>query len=140
MVNTKKTKKTKVKKIANVLQRVIVNVAPQSRPKSKNTKAFVNSGFNKYQAQSRMMNELSSMPNKIKDIISNKQNETFKELESKFKEFSFEQDFMKRQIKARVEKQALDIYLENVGGAIGKNLKELKAGVSDFETGIPIPG
>jgi len=86
-----------------------------------------------------MMNELSSMPNKIKDIISNKQNETFKELESKFKEFSFEQDFMKRQIKARVEKRAMDQYLENIGGAIGKNLKELKDGVSDFETGIPIP-
>ena len=86
-----------------------------------------------------MMNELSSMPNKIKDIIGDKQNETFKELESKFKEFSFEQDFLKKQIKARVEKQALDKYLENVGGVIGKNLKELKAGVSDFETGIPIP-
>jgi arginyl-tRNA synthetase len=86
-----------------------------------------------------MMNELSSMPNKIKDIISDKQNETFKELESKFKEFSFEQDFMKRQIKARVEKQALDKYLENIGGVIGKNLKELKAG-GDFETGIPITG
>ena len=138
MVKTKKTKKTKVKKIANVLQRVIVNVTP-TRAKSKNTKAFVNNGFNKFQAQSRMMNELSSMPNKIKDIISNKQNETFKELESKFKEFSFEQDFMKRQIKARVEKRAMDQYLENIGGAIGKNLKELKDGVSDFETGIPIP-
>ena len=138
MVKSKKTKKTKVKKIANVLQRVIVNVAP-ARAKSKNTKAFVNSGFNKFQAQSRMMNELSSMPNKIKDIISDKQNETFKELESKFKEFSFEQDFMKRQIKARVEKQALDKYLENIGGVIGKNLKELKAG-GDFETGIPITG
>ena len=138
MVKTKKTKKTKLKKIANVLQRVIVNVAPQARAKSNNKKAFVNSGFNKFQAQSRMMNELSSMPNKIKDIISDKQNDTYKELESKFKEFSFEQDFMKRQIKARVEKQALDKYLENIGGAIGKNLKELKSGV-DFETGIAIP-
>ena len=123
MVKTKKTKKTKVKKIANVLQRVIVNVTPPTRAKSKNTKAFVNNGFNKFQAQSRMMNELSSMPNKIKYIIGDKQNENFKELESKFKEFSFEQDFMKRQIKARVEKQALDRYLENIGGELNKCLR-----------------
>ena len=123
MVKTKKTKKSKVKKIANVLQRVVVNVAPQARAKSNNKKAFVNSGFNKFQSDSRLMNELSSMPNKIKDIIGNRQNETFKELESQFKEFTVQQDFMKRQISRRVEKQTLDKYLENVGGVIGKNLK-----------------
>ena len=38
MVKTKKTKKSKVKKIANVLQRVVVNVAPQARAKSNNNK------------------------------------------------------------------------------------------------------
>ena len=59
-----------------MLQRVIVNEQPQSRAKGKNTKAFVHNGFNKFQAQSRMMKELSSMPNKIKDIIGDKQNET----------------------------------------------------------------
>ena len=90
MVKTKKTKKARVKKIANVLQRVIVNVAP-ARPKSRNTKAFVNSGFNKFQAESRLMGELSSMPHKIKDIISDKQNDTYKEMQSKFKEFSVQQ-------------------------------------------------
>ena len=47
---------------------------------------------------------------------------------------------MKRQIKTRVEKQNLNRYLENVGSVIFKNLKELKAAVSDFETGIPLPG
>ena len=135
MVKTKKTKKAKVKKIANVLQLVIVNLAP-ARPKSRNTKAFFNNGFNKFQAQSRMMNELSSMPNKIKDIISDRQNDTYKEMESKFKEFSVEQDFMKRQIKARVEKQALDKYLENIGGTLNKSLRELKSGVIDTPTGI----
>ena len=56
------------------------------------------------------MGELSSMPNKIKDIIGNKQNDTFKALEAQFKEFTVQQDFMKRQIKARVEKQTLRKY------------------------------
>ena len=83
-----------------------------------------------------MMNELSSMPNKIKDIINDRQNDTYKELESKFKEFSFEQEFMKKQISSRVEKQALDRYLENIGGGLNKSLRELKSGVIDTPTGI----
>ena len=82
------------------------------------------------------MNELSSMPNKIKDIIGNKQNETYREMESKFKEFSVAQEFMKKQITARVEKQALDRYLENIGGTINKSLRELKSGIIDTPTGI----
>ena len=111
-------------------------MAPQARAKSNNKKAFINNGFNKFQSDSRLMNELSSMPNKIKDILGNKQNETYKELESQFKEFSVAQEFMKRQIKARVEKQSLDKYLENIGETINKSLKELKSGVVDVDTAI----
>ena len=138
MVKTKKKKekKTKVKKIANVLQRVIVNVVPQS--KSKNKKAFINNGFNKFQSQNRIMTELSSMPTRIKEIINNKQNDTTALMQEKFNQISISQDLMKRQILNRVEKQAMNKYLENIGGVIGKDIKELKNGTQDFETGLPL--
>ena len=135
MFKTKKEKKTKVKKISNVLQRVIVNVVPQS--KSKNKKAFINNGFNKFQSQNRMMAELSSMPTRIKEIISNKQNDTSALMEEKFKQISISQDLMKRQILNRVEKQAMNKYLDNIASGLNKDVKDLKQG-ADFETGLLI--
>ena len=141
MVKTKKLKKaTKVKKIANVLQRVVVNVktAP-SRTKSKNAKAHSNNGFNQFQAQSRMMNELSSMPNRIKEIIGGRRDETSALLEERFKQISTEQQLMNRQLAGRVEKQSMNKYLENIASRLNLDVKQLKSGVSqDIDTGIPI--
>ena len=138
MVKTKKEKKSKVKKIANVLQRVIVNVVPAKSKNNKNKNVFLNNGFNKFQSQNRMMAEISSMPTRIKEIMSNKRDDTTALMEEKFKQISISQDLMKRQILNRVEKQAMNKYLENIGGFIGKDIKELKSGVIDFETGLPL--
>ena len=135
MVKTKKEKKTKAKKIANVLQRVIVNVIPQS--KSKNKKTSINNGFNKFQSQNRMMAELSSMPTRIKEIMSNKRDDTTALMEEKFKQISISQDLMKRQILNRVEKQAMNKYLDNIASGLNKDVKDLKQG-ADFETGLLI--
>ena len=142
MVKTKKDKKTKVKKIANVLQRVVVNVQPPTRAKkSKNAKAYNNNGFNQFQSQSRMMNELASMPNRIKEIVSGRRDDTNKEFEERFKQISIIHDIMNRQILSRVEKQSLDRYLSNIGNYIGQDIKDIKRGLLDIETptGTPIP-
>ena len=135
MVKVKK--KTKVKKIANVLQRVTVNVQP-AKPRSRNAKAYTNNGFNQFQAQNRMMSELSSMPNRIKEIISNRREESNALMEEKFKQISVTQEYMSRQIKNRVEKQTMNKYLDNIAEAIDKKSDDLKKGVKDFESGIPI--
>ena len=136
MVKVKK--KTKVKKIANVLQRVTVNVQPASKPRSRNAKTYTNNGFNQFQAQNRMMSELSSMPNRIKEIISNRREESNSLMEEKFKQISVTQEYMSRQIKNRVEKQTMNKYLDNIAEAIDKKSDDLKKGVKDFESGIPI--
>jgi hypothetical protein len=142
MVKTKKEKKTKVKKIANVLQRVVVNVktAPP-KTRSKNAKTFNNNGFNQFQSQSRMMNELASMPNQIKQIVNSRRDDTNKEFEERFKQISIAHDIMNRQILSRVEKQSLDRYLSNIGNYIGQDIKDIKRGLLDIETptGTPIP-
>ena len=139
MVKTKKVKKTKAKKIANVLQRVTVNVQPSSKPRSRNAKAHANNGFNQFQAQSRMMNELSSMPNRIKEIIGGRRDETSALMEERFKQISTEQQLMNRQLAGRVEKQSMNKYLENIASRLNLDVKQLKSGVSqDIDTGIPI--
>jgi phosphate uptake regulator len=140
MVKTKKDKKTKVKKISNVLQRVVVNVQSATRARSKNAKSYANNGFNQFQSQSRMMNELASMPNQIKQIVNLRRDDTNKEFEERFKQISIIHDIMNRQILSRVEKQSLDRYLSNIGGFIDKDIKEIKRGVLDIDTptGKPI--
>ena len=45
-----------------------------------------------------MMAELSSMPTRIKEIMSNKRDDTTALMEEKFKQISISQDLMKRQI------------------------------------------
>ena len=135
MVKVKK--KTKVKKVANVLQRVTVNVQP-AKPRSRNAKTYTNNGFNQLQAQNRMMSELSSMPNRIKEIISNRRGESNALMEEKFKQISVTQEYMSRQIKNRVEKQTMNKYLDNIAEAIDKKSDDLKKGVKDFESGVPI--
>jgi hypothetical protein len=132
-----KTKKTKVKKISNVLQRVVVNVQP-ARPRSKNTKAYSNNGFNQFQAQSRMMLELNNMPNRIKEIVGARREESNTLMEERFKQISIEQDTINRKLAGRIEKQTLNKYLENIAGFMGKNIKDLKSGAQEFETGVPI--
>jgi vesicle coat complex subunit len=135
-----KVKKTKVKKIANVAQRVVVNVQPaSSRPRSKNTRSFTNNGFQQYQAQSRIMNELSNMPNAIKQIVSERRDVTSSIMEERFRQISVAQELMNRQILGRVEKQTLDKYLENIASGLSMNVKDLKSGGQDFPTGTPIP-
>jgi hypothetical protein len=135
MVKVKK--KTKVKKIANVLQRVIVNVQP-SRTRSKNAKSYSNNGFSQFQAQSRMMIELNSMPNRITEIIGSRRDETSALMEEKFKQISSEQQLMNRQILNRVEKQSMNKYLENIASGLNVDVKNLKTGSQDVEAGIPI--
>ena len=132
-----KTKKTQVKKIANVVQRVILNVTP-SKPRAKNAESYGTNCFNLFQAKSRMMLELQNMPNQIKQIVSDRRNESNLLFEERFKQLSVNQDFMKRQILSRVEKQTLNKYLENIGGFIDKDIKQIKSGAQDFETGIPV--
>ena len=135
MAKEKKTKKAKVKKIANVIQRVIVNVQP--RAKSKNVLTYSNNGFNKFQAKNRMMAELNSMPSRIKEIIGNKRDDTTALMEEKFKQISISQDLMKRQILNRVEKQAMNKYLDNIASGLNINVKDLQSGiVVDAVTGI----
>jgi hypothetical protein len=134
MVKTKKDKKTKVKKIANVLQRVTVNVQP-AKPRSRNTKAYVNNGFNQFQAQSR---QIANLPNQIKEILGSRQEATSAIYETQLKELQQRQDYMDTLIKARVEKQSLDKYLTTIGESINKNLKEIKSGTQDFPSGTPI--
>jgi hypothetical protein len=135
MVKVKK--KTKVKKIANVLQRVTVNVQT-AKPRSRNAKAYTNNGFNQFQAQNRMMSELSSMPNRIKEIISNRREESNALMEEKFKQISVTQEYMSRQIKNRVEKQTMNKYLDNIASGLKVDSDDLKKGVKDFESGVPI--
>ena len=137
MAKDKKTKKTKVKKIANVVQRVIVNVTP-SKSRSKNAKSYGTNGFDLFLAKSRMMMELQNMPNQIKQIVSERRNESNSFLEDQFQQLSVTQDSMKKQILSRVEKQSLDKYLQNIGGFIDKDIKQIKSGAQDFESGIPI--
>ena len=135
MAKEKKTKKAKVKKIANVIQRVIVNVQP--RAKSKNVLTYSNNGFNQFQAKNRMMAELNSMPSRIKEIIGNKRDDTTALMEEKFKQISISQDLMKRQILNRVEKQAMNKYLDNIASGLNINVKDLQSGiVVDAVTGI----
>jgi len=136
MVKVKKKSKVK-KKIANGLQRIVVNVKT-AKPRSRNAKAYTNNGFNQFQAQNRMMSELSSMPNRIKEIISNRREESNALMEEKFKQISVTQEYMSRQIKNRVEKQTMNKYLDNIAEAIDKKSDDLKKGVKDFESGIPI--
>jgi hypothetical protein len=135
MVKVKK--KTKVKKIANVLQRVTVNVQT-AKPRSRNAKAYTNNGFNQFQAQNRMMSELSSMPNRIKEIISNRRQESNALMEEKFKQIKAAQELMTRQITNRVEKQTMNKYLDNIASGLKVDVKNLKTGVNDIESGIPI--
>jgi hypothetical protein len=140
MVKKTKTKKAKVKKIANVLQRVVVNVkASPSKPRSKNAKAHVNSGFNQFQSQTRIMNELGSMPTRIKEIIGDRRNETNSLMEEKIKQINIEQKLMNRQILNRVEKQSMTKYLDNIAFGLNVDVKQLKSGApQDIDTGIPI--
>ena len=138
MVKVKK--KTKVKKIANVLQRVTVNVQP-AKPRSRNAKTYTNNGFNQFQAQNRMMSELSSMPNRIKEIISNRREESNALMEEKFKQISVTQELLSRQINNRVEKQTLHKYIDNIAEAIDQKPDDLKRGVmKDIATATPILG
>ena len=141
MVKVKK--KSKLKKLGNVNQNVIVNVQPPAKLRSKNTKSFNNNGFFKFQSNARVMTELSSMPNKIREIISQRQNETNSNYERQLKDLMANQEFMKRQISARIEKQTLDKYLQNIANNFGNtkpvSLKDLKSGIADFDSGIPIP-
>jgi hypothetical protein len=136
MVKVKK--KTKVKKIANVLQRVVVNVQPAGRTKSKNAKSFNSNGFSQFQAQARIMGELNQMPNRIKEIIGTRRDETSALMEERFKQIKTEQQLMGRQILNRVEKQSMNKYLENIASGLNIDVKTLKAGSQDIEAGIPI--
>ena len=124
------------------MQRVVVNVQPaNSRTRSKNAKTYGNNGFNQFQAQSRMMNELASMPNRIKEIVGGRREESNALMEERFKQISIMHDLMNRQILNRVEKQTLDKYLSNIGGYIGQDIKQLKLGTLDIDTPTakPIP-
>jgi len=121
------------------VQRVVVNVQPaNSRTRSKNAKTYSNNGFNQFQAQSRMMTELSSMPYRIKEIVSERRNETSALMEEKFKQISISQELMERQIANRVEKQTLNKYLDNIAAGLKVNVTDLQSGVKDFETAAPI--
>jgi hypothetical protein len=135
MVKVKK--KTKVKKIANVLQRVTVNVQT-AKPRSRNVRAYTNNGFNQFQAQNRMMIELNAMPNKIKEIISGRREETSSLMEERFQQIKAAQELMTRQITNRVEKQTMNKYLDNIASGLKVDVKNLKTGVNDIESGIPI--
>ena len=130
MVNLKK--KSKVKKLSNVLQKVTVNVQPASKPRSKNTKSYNQNEFSQFQSNARIMSELSSMPAKIKDIISQRRNETNNNFENQLNDLIANQNLMKRQISARIEKQTLDKYLQNIANGFGQS-KPLT--LSGFESG-----
>ena len=85
-----------------------------------------------------MMTELSSMPNRIKEIVSERRNETSSLMEEKIKQISISQSFMERQIANRVEKQTLNKYLDNIAAGLNTTTKELKGG-ADIETAVPLP-
>ena len=137
MVKTKKVKKSKVKKIANVLQRVTVNVLP-ARSKSKNAKAHANNGFNQFQAKNRILTELSAMPSRIKEIIGDRRENTTALMEERLKQITSTQELMNRQISNRVEKQSINKYLENIAFNIKVTPGQLKSGAQDIDTGVPI--